>query len=379
MQIAGGGRRRGATADFGRVPPPHSPPMLLRAASWSAAAACRLRACASSPARLPFSSAPPSPGDDLKACVAVVQRDAPLAYHAILALPAGDARECAFAVQALVEETGRAAEAGGSSSSGEGLALARLGWWASAVDSAMASNRDRGHAALPASPYVRALALAAQKGRLSRRWAARVVEARVRDVENGVGRRGPVHVGELEQLGDDVHGSALLLTLQGAGVASVAADHAASHVGKATGACLALRHLVRHGARRRTYVPRTVLARNGLTQEALFRAAHAVAAGDARGMESAEFKGSREKVAACASELALVAREHLEHAKAIRSKASKADLPQAALAPLFPAALLEVYLDALEADGWDALRPIAVSPAANAWALLRAWGKGSAW
>ena len=315
--------------------------------------------------------------------MAVVARDAPLAYHAVLALPAGDARECAFAVQALVEETGRAAEAGGASGAGEGLALARLGWWAMAVDAAFApasASASASASPLPASPVVRALARAAERGRLSRRWAARVVEARVRDVEDGIGRRGPVHIGELEQLGDDVYGSALLLTLQGAGVASVAADHAAAHVGKAAGVCVALRHLVRHGARRRTYMPRTVLARHGLAQEALFRAAHAVAAGDAKGMASAEFGASRDKIAASASEVALVAREHLVQARNISGQARDAgSFTSGALAPLYQAALLEVYLDALEADGWDALRPAAVSPAANAWALLRTYAKGSFW
>jgi len=206
------------------------------------------------------------------------------------------------------------------------------------------------------------------------------VEARVRDVHDGIGRRGPVHMGELEQFGDDVHGSALLLTLQGGGVASVAADHAAAHVGKAAGVCLALRHLVRHGARRRTYMPRTVLARHGLAQEALFRAAHAVAAGDAKGMASAEFGASRDKIAASASEVALVAREHLVQARNISGQARDAgSFTSGALAPLYQAALLEVYLDALEADGWDALRPAAVSPAANAWALLRTYAKGSFW
>ena len=232
----------------------------------------------------------------------------------------------------------------------------RLRWWRDAVD---ALHDDR--ARVPDHPVARALAAVLRGGRggaMTRRWMARMVDARVEDAERDGAQ--PPRLADLERYADDTHASLLcaLLDLTGArrdAASPIDADHCAAHVGKAIGIANTLRGASAHAAQRRCYVPADVCAETGAVAEAFHR----------RDV-SDETKDAVHRVASRA-------KAHLDAARAMRDRIqpkktetatkpatlSSADEGPAARASavFLPAVATGAYLDALEARDFDAFHP----------------------
>ncbi|GMP70437.1 hypothetical protein CsSME_00029292 [Camellia sinensis var. sinensis] len=76
----------------------------------------------------------------------------------------------------------------------------------------------------------------------------------------------PETIEELEQYAEDTVSTILYMILQAGGIKSTAADHAASHIGKASGLLLLLKSFPYHASHNRqfSYTPAKVAAKHGL-------------------------------------------------------------------------------------------------------------------
>lgn len=200
------------------------------------------------------------------------------------------------------------------------LAQIRTVWWRDAVD-AVFQGKAQEH------PVLEALGAVVEQRRLNKRWLHRLLQARIDDVA----REGPPRdVAEIEAYCESTASGLLYLSLEAAGVRDVAADHAATHIGKAEGLALLLRAAARHHQQRRTYLPLDVLAKHGVREEDLYRAR------------------SPEGLAGAVFEVASVANAHLEKARSMR-----ASVPKAALPLFLPAVPAAEYLGALQRKHFD--------------------------
>jgi phytoene/squalene synthetase len=91
----------------------------------------------------------------------------------------------------------------------------------------------------------------------TRRWLERLVDARDADLEG----RAPATVAALEAYLEATQGSLLYLTLEALGVREAGADHAASHVARATGIATLLRSLAVHARLGQQYLPLDLLSK----------------------------------------------------------------------------------------------------------------------
>ena len=87
-------------------------------------------------------------------------------------------------------------------------------------------------------PTAQALLSVVREYKISKGWLKRSVEARINDARKEVGDT-PEKIEDLEKYAEDTVSTILFMTLQAGGVNSTAADHAASHIGKANGASFA--------------------------------------------------------------------------------------------------------------------------------------------
>jgi len=176
----------------------------------------------------------------------------------------------------------------------------------------------------------------------------RVVDTRRADLA----RSGPPpDVAALEAYAEGTSSAVLYLQLQSIGVQSTAADHAASHVGKAAGLAALLRGTAALSAKRRCYLPGELLLAHGVSTEQVYRG------------EVTE--GLREVVYQCAS----TARAHLDHARHLHATSA---LPSAALPLLLPAVPADVYLTALQRCQFDPFHP-SLQPGSRAHAARALW------
>ena len=347
----------------------HPAPFLPAPGGASIARGCGLARAIAPPPRATSRHASASfassaaPGPDVRAafayCSDTVRAHDYESYLCTLFLPRRR-RPAALALRAFNVETANALGAAKEPH----LALMRLRWWRDAVD---ALHDDR--ARVPDHPVARALAAVLRGGRggaMTRRWMARMVDARVEDAERDGAQ--PPRLADLERYADDTHASLLcaLLDLTGArrdAASPIDADHCAAHVGKAIGIANTLRGASAHAAQRRCYVPADVCAETGAVAEAFHR----------RDV-SDETKDAVHRVASRA-------KAHLDAARAMRDRIqpkkngkgketetetatkpatlSSADEGPAARASavFLPAVATGAYLDALEARDFDAFHP----------------------
>ena len=146
---------------------------------------------------------------------------------------------------------------------GKEPAAARLVWWRENLVDMCSGNAAAAH------PVMRCLEPAVRGGGLSRSFLVRLVEARHKEVE----RLGAVQfrsVAELEAFGEDVYASLNYLNLHAAGIKNIEADHAASHLGKASFLAKVIRGIPFHASRRQCFLPMDVCAEKRLSQEELY-------------------------------------------------------------------------------------------------------------
>ncbi|KAI9156458.1 hypothetical protein LWI28_006934 [Acer negundo] len=164
------------------------------------------------------------------ACSHCVQQVRNYDYHhylCLLELPP-KVRKAAFALRAFNVETSRAMDI----ASDPKIGLIRLVWWKEAIDKVYANK-------LIEHPTAQALASVVSENKISKGWLKRSVEAQINDAKRDVTDI-PENTEGLEKYVEDTVSTLLYMKLQAGGIQSTAADHAASHIGKASGLLLML-------------------------------------------------------------------------------------------------------------------------------------------
>lgn len=248
-------------------------------------------------------------------------------YLCLLELPP-HMRKPAFALRAFNVETARAMDV----ASDPRIGLMRLVWWQEAIDKMYAKK-------LIEHPTAQALSSVIFENKISKGWLKRSVEARINDA-----RREdtdiPETIEELEKYAEDTVSTILYMTLQAGGIRSTVADHAASHIGKASGLLLLLKSLPYHASRNHhfSYIPAKVAANHGLLVK--------------EGGRSEIRLDSRERLCDAVFEIASVANIHLQKAREMAGTVPAEARP--VLLQAFPA---QVLLDSLSRVQFDVFDP----------------------
>lgn len=248
-------------------------------------------------------------------------------YLCLLELPP-NMRRAAFALRAFNVETARAMDV----ASDPKIGLVRLLWWQEAIDKIFSHK-------LIEHPVARALTSISYEHKISKTWLKRSVEARINDAKREVTDI-PETIEELERYAEDTASTLLYTTLQAGGITSTAADHAASHIGKASGLLVLLRSLPYHASRNRhfSYIPAQVAEKHGLL----------VNQGGRREIQI----DSREGICNAVFEMASVANVHL-----LKARELSGTVPAEARPVLLPAVPVEVVLDSLSRVQFDVFDP----------------------
>uniref|UniRef100_A0A7N0ZXT2 NADH dehydrogenase (Ubiquinone) complex I, assembly factor 6 n=1 Tax=Kalanchoe fedtschenkoi TaxID=63787 RepID=A0A7N0ZXT2_KALFE len=248
-------------------------------------------------------------------------------YLCLLELPP-KMRKAAFALRALNVETARAMDV----ASDPKIGLMRLLWWQDAIDKIF-SNKLIEH------PAAQALSSVISETKISKAWLKRSVEARINDSRREVTDI-PESMEDIEQYAEDTMSTLLYSTLQAGGIRSIAADHAASHIGKASGLLLLLRSLPYHASRNRhlSYIPSTVASKHGLLVK--------------EGGRLEIRMDSREALCDAVYEMASAASVHLQKARELSKT-----VPPEAVPVLLPAVPSQVLLDTLSKVHFDVFDP----------------------
>lgn len=236
-------------------------------------------------------------------------------YLCLLHLPPA-MRKAAFAFRAFNIETAKAMDVVSDPKTG----LMRLLWWKDVVDKVFANK-------LVEHPVAQVLSSVVSEHKISKHWLKRSVEARINDA-NRDDYAIPETISELERYAEDTQSTILYMTLQAGGIQSTIADHAASHIGKASGLLLLLKALPHHVSKqgRIPYIPASIAEECGLLTREGGRSE--VRMGDE--LPDAVFK------------VASVADAHLQKARELASS-----VPAEAIPVLLPGVPAQVLLDSL--------------------------------
>lgn len=250
-------------------------------------------------------------------------------YLCLLELPP-QMRKAAFALRAFNVETARAMDV----ASDPKIGLMRLLWWQEAIDK-LYTKKTVNH------PAAQALSWAISEHSISKPWLKRSVEARIRDAQREADDI-PESVEELEKYAEDTVSTLLYNTLQAGGISSTAADHAASHIGKASGLVLLLKSLPYHCTRNRhhNYIPVELAEKHGLFVKHGGRS------------EILLDNDSREGLCNVVFEIASVANVHLLKARELAGK-----VPAEAKPVLLHSVPVQVLLDSLSKVHFDVFDP----------------------
>lgn len=126
-----------------------------------------------------------------------------------------------------------------------------------------------------------------QRHKLSKRYFKRLIDARLNKLNGSIF----VDLESLEKYCDYTASSIYYLLLEAQGTATVNADHAASHFGKAHGLVTLIRSVPYNARKRVLVLPQDVLLKNGVSSESIFQ-----------GRSSAGFKDAVLEVASCAKQ-----------------------------------------------------------------------------
>ncbi|KAL9246803.1 hypothetical protein vseg_020295 [Gypsophila vaccaria] len=248
-------------------------------------------------------------------------------YLCLLELPT-EMRRAAFALRAFNVETAKAMDV----ASDPRIGLMRLVWWQDVIDKIYANN-------LIEHPIAQSLSSVISEHKISKAWLKRSVEARIKDAQREPDEV-PETIEELEKYAEDTQSTILYTTLQSGGINSTIADHAASHIGKASGLALLLKSLPYHASRHRhsAYIPSDIAAKHGLM----------IQDGGQTGI-SVDF---REGLSNAVFEMASSANSHLQKARDLAKT-----VPSEALPVLLPAVPTQVLLDSLHRVNFDVFDP----------------------
>lgn len=248
-------------------------------------------------------------------------------YLCLLELPP-KMRKAAFALRAFNIETSKAMDV----ASDPRVGLMRLVWWQEAIDKIYANK-------LITHPIAQALATVVSENKISKGWLKRSIEARITDASREVSDI-PEKIEDLEKYAEDTVSTLLYMTLQAGGIKSTAADHAASHIGKASGLLLLLKALPYHASHNRlyAYIPAEVAANHGLLVK--------------EGGQSEIRLDSREGLCDAVFEMASVANVHL-----LKARELSGTVPEEARPVLLESVPAQVLLDSLSRVHFDVFDP----------------------
>ncbi|XP_039134511.1 NADH dehydrogenase (ubiquinone) complex I, assembly factor 6 [Dioscorea cayenensis subsp. rotundata] len=237
-------------------------------------------------------------------------------YLCLLHLPPS-MRKAAFALRAFNVETARAMDV----ASDPKIGLMRLLWWQEAIDKIFMKK-------LIEHPTAQALSAVISEQKISKSWLKRSVEARINDASREHALPGTIE--DLERYAEDTVSTILYMILQAGGIQSTAADHAASHVGKASGLLLLLKSLPYHASRggRISYIPTDIAAKYGLLVTG-------------NGQSEIQMEAG-ERLSDAVFEIASIANAHLEKARELAPK-----VPPEAVPVLLPSVPAQILLDSL--------------------------------
>ncbi|CAL5405213.1 unnamed protein product [Camellia sinensis] len=150
----------------------------------------------------------------------------------------------------------------------------------------------------------------------------------------------PQTIEKLERYAEDTVSTILYMTLQAGGIKSTTADHAASHIGKASGLLLLLKSLPYRASRscQFSYIPAKVAAKHGLLVN--------------QGGQMEIFMDSRERLCDPVFEMASVANSHLQKARELAGT-----VPEEARPVLLSTVPAQVLLDSLRRAHFDMFDP----------------------
>ncbi|XP_071652923.1 NADH dehydrogenase (ubiquinone) complex I, assembly factor 6 isoform X2 [Temnothorax longispinosus] len=229
-----------------------------------------------------------------------------------LLLPRG-IKSTAFAVRAFNVEVAQVEDQVRDSRIG----AMRLQFWTDALNGIYNDNPPRSPVAL-------------ELHRLSKRYFKRLIDARLNKLSGSIF----VDLESLERYCDYTTSSIYYLLLEAQGTASVNADHAASHFGRAYGLVTLIRSVPYNARKRVMVLPQDILLKNGVSSESIFQ-----------GQSSAGFQDAVLEVASCA-------KQHLKVATSLKKKAGK-DLNVIFL----PTVCVENYLEKLRKADFDVFHP----------------------
>lgn len=237
-------------------------------------------------------------------------------------------RKVAFALRAFNVETSRAMDV----ASDPRIGLMRLLWWQEVIDK-IYDRKSIEH------PTAQALSSVILEHKINKSWLKRSVQARVKDARKEPNEI-PETIEELEKYAEDTLSTILYMTLQAGGIRSTTADHAASHVGKASGILLLLKSLPYHANRHRhsLYVPIKVAEKHRLLVEKA-------------GQKEVRLD-YRESLCEAVFEMASVANSHLEKARELAGT-----VPKEALPVMLQSVPAQVLLDSLRKVHFDVFDP----------------------
>ncbi|CAL1409552.1 unnamed protein product [Linum trigynum] len=249
-------------------------------------------------------------------------------YLCLLELPP-DMRKAAFALRAFNVETSKAMDV----ASDPRIGLMRLLWWQEAIDKIYSSKSIE-------QPVAQALASVISDHKISKGWLKRSVEARINDARRDPNDI-PNSISELEKYAEDTVSTLLYTTLQSGGIRSTAADHAASHIGKASGLLLLLRSLPYHASKSRqgSYIPIEVALKHGLLVKE-------------GGRSYVQLESREGSLSDAVFEMASVANAHLEKARQLAGT-----VPVEACPVLLPSVPAQVLLDTLRKVEFNVFDP----------------------
>lgn len=180
------------------------------------------------------------------------------------------------------------------------------------------------------NPVVEALAEVIPAFQLSRVHFETLLDARARDMSD----ESPADVEALENYAEGTSASLTALVLEALGVRDTASQDAGRHVGISWALTGMLRAVLFHARANRFLLPQDMLAAENLTPHDLQESRNAA------------------RIAAVVERIAVLARVHLEKARALRSTIDRRALPA-----LLPATLADGYLETLARQKFDVFNP----------------------
>ncbi|KAI8925781.1 isoprenoid synthase domain-containing protein [Entophlyctis helioformis] len=199
----------------------------------------------------------------------------------------------------------------------------RIQWWRDGIDKTFKGSP-------PSHPVMQTIARTLETTRLSQTWFKKILNAREAYMQD----KQYDTIAELEDYAENTSSSVTYLHLEALGLQNVHAEHAASHIGKAIGICIAIRATPFDVSRRKFHLPAEVMAQHSVVTEEVFRNG-----------PSTELTDAIFTIATRANDQLLTARSFAK------------DVPKQAVPALLPLIACEHYLKALEKANFNVFDP----------------------